>query len=70
MAFPELMVCAQNGYKMDPLANIGLPEDILKIRSRPLEENFEFDPESVWDEGTYSMNEMAINWVFIQGKGI
>ena len=65
MAFPELMVCAQNGYKMDPLANIGLPEDILKIRSRPLEENFEFDPESVWDEGTYSIDEFAINWVFL-----
>ena len=68
MVFPELMFCAQNGYKIDALANRGLREDILKIRSRPLEENFEFDPESVWDEGTYSLKEMAINWVFLLGE--
>ena len=70
MEFPELMICAQNGYKTDALADRELPEDFLQIRSRPTEDNFDFDPESVWDEGTYSMNEFAISWVFIQGKGI
>ena len=70
MEFPELMICTQNGYKTDALAEKGLPEDILQIRSRPREDNFDFDPESVWDEGTYSMNELAIGWIFIQGKGI
>ena len=69
MEFPSLMICTQNGYKEDALADIGLPVDILKIRSRPTEGNFEFDPESVWNEVTYSSNELNINWVFLLGKG-
>ena len=68
MEFPSLMICTQNGYKEDALADIGLPVDILKIRSRPTEDNFEFDPESVWNKVTYSSNELNINWVFLLGK--
>ena len=68
MEFPSLMICTQNGYKEDALADIGLPVDILKIRSRPTEGNFEFDPESVWNKVTYSSNELNINWVFLLGK--
>ena len=70
MQFPELMICAQKGYKTDVLVERGFSEDILQIRSRPTKDNFDFDSESVWDEGTYSMNELTIGWVFIQGKGI
>ena len=68
MEFPQLMICAQNGYKTDALADMGFPEDILKIRSRPIDDNFNFDPESVWGVGTYSKDELAIGWVFLQGK--
>ena len=64
------MICAQNGYKTDALADMGFPEDILKIRSRPIDDNFNFDPESVWGVGTYSKDELAIGWVFLQGKVI
>ena len=67
MDFPDLMICTQNGYKTESLTEMGLPEDILQIRSRPTGDNFDFDPEGVWDEGTYSMDELAIGWVFIQG---
>ena len=69
MEFPGLMVCAQNGYKTGALADMGFPEDTLRTRSRPTEDNFDFDPENVWEEGTYSMDELAIGWLVLQGKG-
>ena len=68
MEFPSLMICTQNGYKTDALADIRLPADILKIRSRPTEGNFEFDPERVWNRVTYPSNELNINWIFLLGK--
>ena len=68
MEYPSLMICAQNGHKTNALADIGLPVDILKIRSRQTEINFEFDPESLWNKVTYSSNELNINWFVLLGK--
>ena len=33
-----------------------------------IENNYDFDAQNVWDNGTFSSNDFAINWLVKQGK--
>ena len=70
MEFPQLMICSQIGYKTDVLTEMGQPINILQtIEARNLiESNYDFDAQTVWDNGTYSLNDFAINWMVIKGN--
>ena len=70
MDFPQLLICSQIGYKTDVLTDMELPKNILNALEprRLFGNNSEFDAQNVWDNGTNSLNDFAINWLVIQGK--
>ena len=70
MKFPQLMICSQSGYKINDLTEMKLPKNILNTMQTRLkfENNYDFDAQNVWDNGTYSSNDFAINWLVIKGK--
>ena len=70
MEFPQLMICSQIGYKTNVLTEMGQPINILQtlVPRKLTESNYDFDAQSVWDNGSYSLNDFGINWFVIQGK--
>ena len=70
MEFPQLMICSQIGYKIDALTEMRLPKNVLNTFEPRFSRgnNSYFDAQSVWDNGTYSSNDFAINWIVLQGK--
>ena len=68
MEFPQVLICAKNGFNTDALAEIGYSEDILMPQPRPTTDNYDFDAESVWEKGTYSTTELAVSWSVLQGN--
>ena len=70
MEFPQVLICAKNGFKADALAEMGYPDDILTPQTRSLTDNYEFDAESVWEKGTYSNTELAVNWRAVHGNAL
>ena len=72
MDFPQLMICSQIGYKTDVLTEMGLPNDVLNtMQPHILPENYyDFDAQSVWDNGTYSWKDLEINQFVMKGKPI
>ena len=63
------MICSQIGYKTDVLTEMELSKNVLNtLEPRPFDENiYDFDAQSVWDNGTYSSNDFTINWIVIKG---
>ena len=63
------MICSQIGYKTDILTEMELSKNVLNtLEPRPFDENiYDFDAQSVWDNGTYSSNDFTINWIVIKG---
>ena len=70
LQFPQIMICSQLGYKTDVVTEMGLPKDILNtLEPHHFDgNNHDFDAQSVWDNVTYSANDFAINWVYVQGR--
>ena len=68
MELPQVMICAENGFKADALAVMGYPEDILTPQWRPMTDNYDFDADDVWENGTYSTTELAVDWIVYQGN--
>ena len=62
------MICTENGFKADALAEMGYPEDILTPQGRHMVDNYDFDAEDVWEKGTYSTTELTVNWSVVQGN--
>ena len=64
------MICSQTGYKIDVLTEMKLPKNILNTMEPRfiIENNYDFDAQNVWDNGTYSSNDFVINWLVNQGK--
>ena len=64
------MICSQLGYKSNVITEMGLPKNFLNTMEPKLmiENNYDFDAQHVWDNGTFSSNDLAINWFVIQGK--
>ena len=70
MEFPQLMICSQIGFKTDALREMGLSKNFLSTMEVRYEiQNISnFDAQRVWDNGTYSLNDLAIKWVKVKGK--
>ena len=70
MDFPQLMICSKIGFKTDALIEMGHNKEILSAMDQRIRvgNNHEFGAQSVWDNGTYSLNDLAINWIVVQGK--
>ena len=70
MEFPQLMICMQIGYKTDVLTEMELSKNFLNtLEPRHWnEKNFDFDVQGVWDNGTYSENDIKLNWIAMQGN--
>ena len=54
----------------DALTEMGYPDDILTPQTRSLTDNYEFDAESVWEKGTFSSTELAVNWSAVHGNAL
>ena len=72
MEFPQLMICSQIGYKTDVLTEMELPKNVLNtiVPRNLVENNYDFDAQSVWDNGTYSLKDLEINQFVMKGKPI
>ena len=70
MEFPQLMICSSIGYKTDALNDMGLSKNVLSTMEPRLEilNNYDFDVQTAWDKGTYSINDFAIKWMVTKGK--
>ena len=62
------MICAENGFKEDALEEMGYSEDILTPQWRTVTDNYDFDADGVWENGTYSTTELAVSGTVFQGN--
>ena len=67
MELPQVVICAQLGYKKDVFTNMGVTEDIFRDHL-DLDSAKDLDFESLWENGTYSRDELNVFWIYQLGK--
>ena len=71
LRFPQLMICLKIGYNIDALTKIGQPVNVLSTLGQfgvIVENGYDLDALSVWENGTYSSNDFSISWLIFLGK--
>ena len=68
MEFPQVVICAEHGYKKDVLTNMGAAEDIFRDPNPSPDSKNDLDLESLWEKGTYSREELDVFWMYLLGK--
>ena len=70
MEVPQVVFCTKLPFKTDVLSRLGLTEDFLSPMWKTYMEDLNIaDLNQVWENATYSMNELSIKWMLIHGMG-
>ena len=69
MDFPQVLFCTSRGFKTNVLTDIGLKANSMKFAQfSTYYQNIDLgDIEEIWENATYSMEEFALTWIFIDG---
>ena len=66
---PKVVFCTQHSVKTDVLLNMGYEENFLRTQFHTYMEDFTIpDINEVWENATYSMEELSINWSLMDRK--
>ena len=66
---PQVVFCTQYPFKADVMKNMGLRQNFLLVQPYTYLENINItDINDVWENGTYSMDELALGWLVMYGK--
>ena len=68
MELPQVMICAQLGYKKDVFTNMGVTEYIFRDFNQYPGSAHDFDLDSLWEMGTYSRDELDVYWLYVLGN--
>ena len=70
MEVPQVVFCTKLPFKNDVLSRMGLTEDFLSPMWKTYMEDLDIaDLNQVWENATYSMNELSIKWMLMHGIG-
>ena len=68
MEVPQVVFCTKHPFKTDGLPNVGLTENFFLPSLHTYTENMNItDVNDVWENGTYSMDEVSIGWTVMYG---
>ena len=68
---PQVTFCTKYPFKTDALTKVGLTEFFLLDAPHTYMENIKItDVDEVWENGTYSMDELSIGWMLMYCKFI
>ena len=68
MELPQVVICAQRGYKKDAFTTMGATEYIFRDSNQYPGSAHDFDLDSLWERGTYSRDELKLAWLYLLGK--
>ena len=66
---PQVVFCTKFPFKTDMMTEMGFREKFLLVKPHTYLENKNItDLNDVWENGTYSMDELSIGWLVMYGK--
>ena len=68
MDFPQVVICAEHGYKKDVFTNMNVADDIFSDPYAQPDPARGLDILSLWENGTYMREELNVDWLYQLGK--
>ena len=69
MEVPQVVFCTKFPFKTDMMTEMGFREKFLLVKPHTYLENKNItDLNDVWENGTYSMDELSIGWLVMYGN--
>ena len=63
---PQVIFCTKYPFKFNVLENMGFNDTFLLVQPTTYLENINIpDTTEVWENGTYSMDELSIGWMIL-----
>ena len=69
MDVPQVIFCTKHPFKFNVIENMGFNDTLLLLYPTTYFENINIsDTNEVWENGTYSMDELSIRWSLMYCK--